>query len=164
GGAGGGLKFRRGKARQCRCQHNGCDERNSTLPQRGFRRRNTLFLDNSARVRQYGVDLHARITDRLPAKPGILLKAATKNLLKFWVQLCRKQTRVWFSLQHRSEYIRYFFAVKGLPAGEHLVQHTAEGEDVAALIRGATSRLFGRHVCGRTEDNACIRSSKRQCR
>ena len=37
-------------------------------------------------------------------------------------------------------------------AGEHFVEHSTEREDVAALVRGASANLLGRHVSGGAEE------------
>src|ERR1700730_5478598 len=40
----------------------------------------------------------------------------------------------------------------GFFAGDHVVEHDAEGEDVAASVDGAAFDLFGRHIAGRAHD------------
>ena len=43
---------------------------------------------------------------------------------------------------------------EGELAGEHLKQHRAERENVAAPINGTPYSLFGRHICRRAQDHA----------
>ena len=43
---------------------------------------------------------------------------------------------------------------KGPPAGEHLVQHDAEREDVAPGVDGFAGHLLGRHIRERAEDGS----------
>ena len=45
-------------------------------------------------------------------------------------------------------------AVERPRAGDHLVEHDAEGEDVRAVVDGAPLGLLGRHVGGGAEDHA----------
>src|SRR5262249_41890859 len=46
------------------------------------------------------------------------------------------------------------WAIKGLLAGNHLVEHTAQTPDVRARVNFKTSRLFGRHVVSSTHHRA----------
>src|SRR6516165_9661209 len=52
--------------------------------------------------------------------------------------------------------------MKRLAARKHLEENTAEGEHIAALIRGTAPGLLRRHVCGGPEDHTGIRASHRQ--
>ena len=45
-------------------------------------------------------------------------------------------------------------AEKRRPAGEHLVQRSAQRVEIAALVGRAPDRLFGRKVCNRADDHA----------
>jgi hypothetical protein len=47
--------------------------------------------------------------------------------------------------------------MKGRPAGQHLVEHRAEREDVAALVRLAAFQLLRRHVLEGAENRALLR-------
>jgi hypothetical protein len=49
------------------------------------------------------------------------------------------------------------FAVEGAPAGDHLVEHTAEGPDISALVDGFSLRLLRRHVGRGTKDDVAQR-------
>ena len=52
--------------------------------------------------------------------------------------------------------------VTGLPAGQHLVENDAEGEDIASVIDLGAARLLGRHVGDGSHDDPWIRfASKR---
>ena len=44
------------------------------------------------------------------------------------------------------------------PAGQHLVEHDAEGPDIGAAIDRAPAGLFRRHIGGRAEDHAHLRA------
>ena len=56
--------------------------------------------------------------------------------------------------QHRREHVAHRLAVEEPAAGEHLVEHDAEGPDVGATIRRPAARLLRRHVGGGAEDEA----------
>ena len=49
------------------------------------------------------------------------------------------------------------FAFEGSAAGEHLVEHGAKGEDVAAAVEFATLYLLGRHVLKGSDDGPFFR-------
>ena len=48
-------------------------------------------------------------------------------------------------------------AIEGWRAGEHLVEHDAEGVDVGATVERISGRLFGAHVLRRADDGAFTR-------
>ena len=52
------------------------------------------------------------------------------------------------------DHFRSAVTVKRLVAGQHLVEHAAEREHVAAMVRWLSLRLLRRHVRGRAEDHA----------
>ncbi len=53
-------------------------------------------------------------------------------------------------------------ARKGLLAGRHLVEHRAEGEDVAARVGLLALELFGRHVLECAKDRAALGQRRAQ--
>ncbi len=55
------------------------------------------------------------------------------------------------ALENRRDHLRICRALKGAPAGDHLVEHTAERPDVRALIDGTPGQLLGRHVWHRAD-------------
>ena len=57
----------------------------------------------------------------------------------------------------RRQHVRDVVARERAAAGEHLVEHDAEGPDVGALVDGLAARLLGRHVGRRAEDHAHLR-------
>src|SRR4029077_8637390 len=50
------------------------------------------------------------------------------------------------------DYCRDVLARKRLFAGDHFIEHHAEGKDVATAVNGATLDLLGRHIAGRAHD------------
>ena len=59
-----------------------------------------------------------------------------------------------FRMHHGVHRLEWRLALKRALAGEHLVQHGAEREDVGAVIDRLASHLLGRHVAGRAV-NSC---------
>ena len=67
----------------------------------------------------------------------------------------RRQLRqVGLAREDQTERLGDRLAVEQPRAGEHLVEHDAEGPDVGALVDGLAARLLGRHVGGGAEDHA----------
>ena len=64
--------------------------------------------------------------------------------------------------QHGGKRLRHVAAGEGSGAGQHLVEHAAEGPDVGALVHGLAARLFRAHVGGRAEDHARLRHRRRR--
>jgi len=60
----------------------------------------------------------------------------------------RQQRSVGLLGQDRGQRVRNRLAPEGLLAREHLVEHGAESEDVAALVHGLAAGLLGAHVRG----------------
>src|SRR5262245_7354050 len=67
---------------------------------------------------------------------------------------------LWVALQNRGGDARLALSFKSAPAGNHLVEHGAEREDVAARICLLTLELFRRHV-GQRSENGTIGSAHR---
>jgi hypothetical protein len=55
-------------------------------------------------------------------------------------------------VEDRANQARLALAFEGPPAGEHLVEHSAEREDVGARVHHLAFQLLGRHVLQRPED------------
>ena len=60
--------------------------------------------------------------------------------------------------QDRLDQLDHVPAVEGPPAREHLVEHDAQREHVAARVDGVAARLLGRHVRERPRDHALERA------
>jgi len=68
------------------------------------------------------------------------------------------------ALQHRAKNFRHVVSLERRTPGQHLVEHTAEREDVRAPINRSALRLFRRHVSRRAEDDALLRRGQAQRR
>jgi hypothetical protein len=64
---------------------------------------------------------------------------------------------------HRGQDVRDCGSLEQALAGQHLVQHDAEGPYIGALVYGLAARLLRRHVAGCSEDDTggCGRRSRR---
>ena len=76
----------------------------------------------------------------------------------------RQLRPVRLALQDLGERVRHGGAHERAAAGEHLVQHAAEGPDVRSLVDGAALRLLRRHVGGGSQDHARERAPVHQRR
>src|SRR5205085_11673506 len=57
-------------------------------------------------------------------------------------------------LDDRFQHVRRSCSRESTSAGEHLVEHRAEGENIAAPIDGAAYGLLRRNVCSGAQDHA----------
>ena len=77
----------------------------------------------------------------------------------------RRQLRpVGFALEDSRQRLRRGLTAERAPAREHLVEHTPEGPDVAALIGRPSFRLLRRHVRRRAENHPGLRHRRRRDR
>src|SRR5262249_40021148 len=104
----------------------------------------------SFRISVSSFEFDAHICNRMPSKLGILVKTTAKHFSNSRVERRGQQTEVWFALEYKCEHVRYFLALKCLPAREHFVEHATKGKDVGTLICRATACLLGRHVGSRS--------------
>ena len=63
-------------------------------------------------------------------------------------------------LENGRQRLRHGAAPERIAAGEHFVEHRAEGEDVRPVIDRLAAHLFGRHVAGRTDHRAWSRGGR----
>ena len=63
---------------------------------------------------------------------------------------------LWLALHDSGDDAGLAFAVEGHAAGEHFVEHAAEGEDVAARVGILAFELLGRHVLECPEHRASL--------
>src|SRR6476469_3492520 len=73
-------------------------------------------------------------------------------------------TREWlrFGAENCGDYVGIAFALKGRTPSDHLVQHQAEGEDIAATVSLLPFKLLGRHVPESAYDHPLLREAVRQ--
>ena len=86
--------------------------------------------------------------------PAILDQAIVQQRADRLRHVGRECLPIRFEADHRAEHLGHVRAVECARSRQHLVQDAAERPDVAALVRLAALRLFGRHVGGRTQDHA----------
>ena len=102
--------------------------------------------------------LALQIAHRLPAVAGVLGETGPHQPVEPARQarpdLAQRGRLV---LQDRSDDARLAVAVEGPPAGQHLVQHGPEGEDVRASVDRLPVELLGRHVLQGAEQAALRR-------
>ena len=103
-----------------------------------------------ARVLQVG----QRVADVAQAFPRIALEAAGEQPSRRGRSRFGQRAPVHLGAQHPREHVAHRLAREEPPAGEHLVEHDAEGPDVGALVDGLAAGLLGRHVGGGAEDQA----------
>src|SRR5215813_5627387 len=104
-------------------------------------------------------NLEPYIGDRVPALFSILCETPADELFNSRVQVYGKSIQVRLAHEDGSERFRDSFGMECLTAREHLVEHAAEGKDVAALIGGVSLRLLRRHVAGGAEKDAATHGS-----
>jgi hypothetical protein len=61
---------------------------------------------------------------------------------------------------HRGQHGKGRLALERRPAGEQLVQHAAQAEQVGTAVDRLALRLLGGHVHGRADDHSGIRDSR----
>jgi hypothetical protein len=64
-------------------------------------------------------------------------------------------------MDHGPEHVGHVAPVERAAAAQHFVEHRAEGPDVAAAVGIVPTRLFGAHVCGRSQNHADARRQRR---
>ena len=106
------------------------------------------------------VEIEARIGDIVDASLGIFLQAALQYSPNRWRGVCRQRAPVRFALQDAGQRVRYFVAVERAPAGQHLVEHSAKGPHIAALVGWLATCLLWTHVGGGAEDHADLRGCR----
>src|SRR5215467_671745 len=70
------------------------------------------------------------------------------------LDLCNR-LRILF--ENCAEHAELRLAVKGLASGDHLIEHAAETEDVAASVGFAALKNFRCHVLKRADDRSLLR-------
>jgi hypothetical protein len=108
-------------------------------------------------------EIEADVTD-VPIS-GRLVALQTPRQYPADTRRCRGRQAVQLDVRvkHGANEIAEGLAGERAPASKHLVQDTAEREDVAALVHRPSPGLLGRHVAGRAHDDAGSRR-RRKCR
>jgi hypothetical protein len=88
----------------------------------------------------------------LEAVRGILLQAAPHDPVELGRNMPGQRRRLLVEDCGSGFEVRR--TLERTPAGEHLVEDAAAGEDVGALVGALSAHLFGRHVAHRAEDGA----------
>lgn len=100
---------------------------------------------------------------RLPSLLWTLGEAPADDVLQLprHRDLGRRQHR-WLVLQGGGDQAGVALRLERLPAGDHLVEHRPEREDVAARIGVEPFDLLGRHVLERAQDGSLHRQRRRR--
>ena len=96
-------------------------------------------------------ECHRDVSDPLAA---ILDEAPLQQRSDRLRHVRRENVPVRFEADHRAEHLRHVLAVKGASPRQHLVQHAAEGPDVAPLVSLSSFRLLRGHIRRGSEDDA----------
>ena len=91
------------------------------------------------------------------ARLAIFFEAAFYQRAHVRRHIRRQRRPVGLAAHHCRNNIGEIFAVEGARAGEHLVEHTTERPDVAALVGRLALRLLRTHVDSRAENDAGVR-------
>jgi hypothetical protein len=99
--------------------------------------------------------LDQQVVRRLPPVVWVLRETTGHEAVKS-PRYCREQRRQRrrVDVHDRGNEARLALALKRLPAGQHLVEHDAEREDVGPGIDAAPFHLLGRHVANRAENHS----------
>ena len=116
---------------------------------------------HGARVLEELLERDARVADRLEPPRGVLLQALLEQRPQRRRHARRQLREVGLLVHDRAQHVRHRLAVEGAPAGEHLVEHAAEGPDVRAAVDGLAARLLRAHVAGGAEQHARLRHRER---
>jgi hypothetical protein len=92
------------------------------------------------------LQLGPQVPDRLPSLLRVLFQAPAQQIVKPWIQLRRKGSEIGLANKNSAQDFRRSIALKELTSGQHLVQHAAEGEHIAAHVGIQTLHLLRRHV------------------
>ena len=109
-------------------------------------------------------DFGLQIAHGLPALVAVLDETALQCAIERWGDVRNRRRR---TLHDRSDHARGRCTLKGALAGDHFVQHQAEGKNIAArvdlLTRSLRLQLFRRHVIKGADDfvPACERHGER---
>src|SRR5262245_10799591 len=105
------------------------------------------------RVREDRLNFKAHIPNGVPALLTILAQTTTNQLVQFRIQICGQRIELRLGLDDRRQHVRNVLTLECLMSSEHFIQHTAECENIAALIGYTASCLFWRHVSSSTDDD-----------
>ncbi len=123
--------------------------------QDGDRRRFRGSRRGGVRRRGQGLEVEGEVGRRLVAVLGALRQAAPHQPRDLRRQAERRRGEIRRLLaQDGGEGVGRGLALEGALAGQQLVDHGAEGEDVGAGVGRQPARLLGRHVAGGAEERA----------
>ena len=103
------------------------------------------------------LDLDSSITDRLQPVSRILGETALEQPLDPLLRPGRQPAPIGFALENRRDHFRRRTSGERALAGQHLIEHAAEGPDVGAFIRRQAPGLLRAHVRRGSEDDADLR-------
>ena len=148
------------KREKCAAANGECNERRPGQPRRSRLRWNYRSVPFRGYSWQHIVDainLDPDVADVSEAVSLILGQCAHQQPAN-WRRRCGRERRpVWLALENLGDGVRGRVTWKGRTAGEHFVEHAAEGPDVSAPIDAQTARLLGAHIGGSTDDGAVTR-------
>ena len=103
------------------------------------------------------LELDSRVGDVMKTPARLSLQAAAQEPVHGKRSACRQQRPVGFAMQDGADGVGDRLPAEEPVTGEHLEENDPEGPHVGLLIDGLAARLFGRHVGGRSQDDALLR-------
>jgi hypothetical protein len=108
-------------------------------------------------------DFEPAVANIVQALPGFFLKTPTQQQANRGWCFNRQRIPVGFASHNGGDAVRDRGGAECLAAREHLIEHAAEGPDVAALVHRLAARLLRRHVGRRSQNHARARGRRADC-
>ncbi len=145
---GAGRRPREEDHQRCADRDSGCQHGCGSNPRpAGHRRRHTIGRWIGPRVERGGVvEFEAGVAGVALPAPDVLLEATPQQSLHRQRGAVRKRRPVGLALEDRNQDVGRRRTVERTPAGQHLIQHAAEGPEVRPAVQTRATRLLRAHV------------------